>query len=221
LHSAALHLPMAFVAHGDSFVVVAVLGLQQGQNLLVAPSNGQWVAGYVPAALRGYPFSLVPTDDGRKALAMDIESGLVGDALEGEALFENGQTTQQVQSLLNFLTQLDQDRGVTQRLCALLAAQGVIQPWPIKAVADDGDKQIAGLFRIDPVRLNQLDAQALHALQQTGALQMAYLQLISMEHLPTLGKLVQLHAQYAKDQQLMNGKAGEATDFQSDTLSFG
>lgn len=221
LRSAALNLPVAFVSHGDSFVVVAVLGVQQGQNLFVAPSNGQWLAGYVPAALRGYPFTLVPTDDGRKALAMDIESGLVGEALQGEALFENGQPTQQVQSLLGFLTEIEKDRAVTQHLCALLSAHGVIQPWPIKAVADEGDKQITGLYRIDSAKLNQLDAQALHALQQVGALQLAYLQLISMEHLPTLGKLVQLHAQYAKDQQATNGPAAEATDFLSDTLSFG
>lgn len=221
LQKAVLHMPVAFVAHGDSFVVVAVLGLQQGQNLFVAPSGGQWVGGYVPAALRGYPFTLVPTDDGRKALAMDIESGLVGEALQGEALFENGQPTQQVQSLLGFLTEIEKDRAVTQHLCALLSAHGVIQPWPIKAVADEGDKQITGLYRIDSAKLNQLDAQALHALQQVGALRLAYLQLISMEHLPELGKLAQLHAQYAKDHPQINGKDGESTDFLSDTLSFG
>ena len=196
LPKAALHLPVAFVEHAGSFVLVALLGLQQGTNLLVVPANGQWIGGYVPAALRGYPFALVPADDGRKALAVDMASGLVGETVEGEALFANEQPTEALQALLNFLTQLDKDRAATAQLCALLAAHGLIQPWPIKAMTANGEKQIKGLLRIDAAKLNQLDAQALHALQQAGALQMAYCQLMSTEHLAMLGNLAQLHAQY-------------------------
>lgn len=196
LQKAAVHLPVAFVEHAGGFALVAVLGLQQGQNLLVAPTNGQWVGGYVPAALRGYPFALVPTDDGRPALVVDMASGLVGEAVEGEALFVSGQPSEALQGVLNFLTQLDKERAATAQLCTLLAAHGLIQPWPIKAMTADGEKQIKGLFRIDAAKLNQLDAQALHALQQAGALQMAYWQLISTEHLAMLGNLAQLHAQY-------------------------
>lgn len=220
VHRAALHMPVAFAAHGDGFVVVAVLGIEQGQNLLVSPSGGQWVGGYVPAVLRGYPFALIPTVDGRKVLAMDVESGLVGEAVEGEFLLANDQPTEPVQALLNFLNQIDKDRAVTSRLCALLAAHGLIQPWPIKGVADEGDRHIGGLFRIDSSALNKLDAHALHALQQAGALQLAYMQLISMEHLPSLGKLVQMHAQYANDQNLLSDQLGKGVSFMSDTLKF-
>lgn len=220
VHRAALHMPVAFAAHGDGFVVVAVLGIEQGKNLLVAPSSGQWVGGYVPAVLRGYPFALIPTVDGRKVLAMDVESGLIGEAVDGEPLLANDQPTETVQALLSFLTQMDKDRTITNRLCTMLAAHGLIQPWPIKAVADEANKDIAGLFRIDSNTLNKLDAHALHALQQSGALQLAYMQLISMEHLPSLSKLIQIHAQYAKDQQLLNEPLGEGVNFMSDTFKF-
>lgn len=227
LHKAALHMPVAFVEHAGGFALVAVLGLQQGQNLLVAPSNGQWVGGYVPAALRGYPFALVPTDDGHQVLAVDMASGLVGEAVEGEALFVNEQPTKALQALLNFLTQLDKERAATAQLSTLLAAHGLIQAWSIKAMTADGEKQIKGLFRIDAAKLNQLDAQALHALQQSGALQMAYLQLISTEHLSMLGNLAQIHAQHQQSQAQqplpVDSKGELDLEFlnQGGTISFG
>lgn len=212
--------------HGDSFILVAVLGLQAQRNLFVAPTTGQWIGGYVPAALRAFPFALASTTDGRKALTLDMDSDFIGESADGEALLTDGEPTAALQAVLNFLTQLDNNRAVTQSLCALLASHDLIQPWSIKAVTDDGDKQITGLFKIDAAKLNQLDAPALHALQQSGALQMAYLQLASMEHLSMLGQLARIHAQYQQDQSQptlpIDSKGNLDLDFlhQDGTLSF-
>ena len=42
LPRAVLHLPIAFVAQDGQFTPVAVLGIQPGQNLFVAP-EGRWL----------------------------------------------------------------------------------------------------------------------------------------------------------------------------------
>ncbi|MBK7509056.1 MAG: SapC family protein [Comamonadaceae bacterium] len=55
---AAGSLPLAFWKRQDSFELVAVTGLEPHRSLMVA-SNGQWLAGYVPAVLRAHPFWLV------------------------------------------------------------------------------------------------------------------------------------------------------------------
>ena len=49
--------PVGFVREADAFVPVAVMGLEQGQNLFVA-ADGRWAGRYIPAACRGYPFTL-------------------------------------------------------------------------------------------------------------------------------------------------------------------
>jgi len=59
---------------------------------------------------------------------------------------------------------------------------------------DAGEQNVAGLFRIDEAALNQLPAEAFMELRDAGALLCAYCQLLSMQHLQTLGQLAQVHA---------------------------
>jgi hypothetical protein len=49
--------PMALVERGGGYELAALFGLQNGQNLFVDP-QGRWMARYIPARLRAYPFSL-------------------------------------------------------------------------------------------------------------------------------------------------------------------
>ena len=57
LPRAVLHLPIAFVRQDEQFMPAAMLGIQPGQNLFVAP-DGRWLCGYTPAAYRAHPFAL-------------------------------------------------------------------------------------------------------------------------------------------------------------------
>lgn len=198
LPKACMHLAIAFIPQGEHFTSVAVLGLQPGQNLFVAP-DGRWLGGYTPAAYRGHPFALANTADGQQVLCVDADSGLIHDShisSEGEAFFdEQGQPSQPVKDVMNFLQQVHANRAATEHICAALQAHGLIQPWPIAVKTEQGDKTVQGLYRIDEAQLNSLSAEALYTLQQAGALPVAYAQLLSMQHLPTLGQLAQAHEQ--------------------------
>lgn len=219
---AALHLPVGFVQQGDVFVPVAVLGIQPGQNLFVAP-DGRWVGGYTPAAYRGYPFQLADTPDGRRVLVVDEGSGLIGEA-EGQPFFDaDGEASGPVKAVLDFLTKVRANRDVTARICRVLAEHELIEPWPIVLQTDGGERRIIGLHRISEVRLNGLDGGALKALQQAGALALAYCQRLSMQHLGTLGTLARARLQAAKRSE-PPAPAGELDlEFlnQGGTLSFG
>ncbi|MFP5481887.1 MAG: SapC family protein [Gammaproteobacteria bacterium] len=223
LPRALLHLPIAFVAQGEQLMPVAVLGLQPGRNLFVAP-DGRWLGGYTPAAYRGFPFQLAGTPDGQQVLVFDADSGLLSDT-EGEPFFdEEGQPAKPVKAVLDFLSQVQANRVATQRICQLLVHHGVVQPWPITVKGAQGEQQVQGLHRIDEARLNQLDGAALQALQQAGALPVAYCQLLSMQHLATLGQLAQAHAQLQAHTPLPTTAKGELDlEFlnRDGTLSFG
>lgn len=188
---AALSLPIGFVAAGESFAPVAVLGLQPGQNLFVSP-EGRWLGGYIPAVYRGFPFLLADTEDGRQLLCINDAQGSISDT-EGEAFFgADEQPTEAVKEVLNFLNQLASNRPGTLKVMSVLQKFALISPWPIKLQsADQQEKSVEGLYRIDEVALNKLPAEALEEVRQTGALPLIYCQLLSMQHLPTLGKLAQ------------------------------
>lgn len=197
---AALAMPLAFLERAGRFFPVALMGLEPGRNLFVAP-DGRWVGGYIPAAFRGYPFALAKTAEGQQVLCVAEDSGLVSDGPDGEAFFtEEGKPTQAVAEILNFLRQVEKSRAGTEQACACLQKYALIQPWPITLKTPTGDRPVAGLFRIDEVALNALPGDALRELQQTGALPLAYCQLLSMQHLALLGKLAEAQAKAAQAQ---------------------
>lgn len=229
LAKACTSLAIGFMQEGEHFIPVAVQGFLPGKNLLVAP-DGRWLGQYIPAAYRGYPFALLPNEAGQLVLCIDTDSGLLVDTEgQGEALFDaQGEPTQAIQQVMHFLEQTTRNRQATLDICKALAQQELLQPWPMEVQTAQGKKAITGLFRVDEAALNQLDAQALKTLQQGGGLQMAYMQLLSMQHLGKLAELAKAHEQHEQAQAQtpaalpVNGKGELDLEFlnQTDTLSF-
>ncbi|WP_424177081.1 SapC family protein [Yoonia sp. TsM2_T14_4] len=187
LAKACMSLPIAFIQQNDAFIPHAVQGLELGRNLFVV--NGKWVAPYTPAVYRGYPFAVTAGENDQLHLCVDMDSGLVGagDGFDQPFFDDAGEAAKPVKDALNFLQQIHRNRAVTQRVCAALAAEDLFQPWPLTVQGPEGERRVDGLFRIDEQRLNSLDADALHRVQQAGGLPVAYCQLLSMSNIQTLG----------------------------------
>ena len=193
LPRAAMSLPIAFIAQGDGFVPAAVLGLQPGFNLFVT-ADWRWVGQYIPAAFRTYPFRLGQTETGKQVLCIDQDSGLLPAGPAGEPFFVDDQPAPAVQDVLNFLTQTEQHRLATAAICAALQKHQLICPWPITLQTETGEKQITGLFQVDEAAFNRLSSEDLLEIREAGALPVVYCQLLSMQHLATLGQLADAHA---------------------------
>jgi hypothetical protein len=191
LVKAASIVPIAFMSVGDDFVTVAVMGLEPGRNLLIG-SDGRCSLSYIPAAYRGYPFQLLKTPEGGKmVLCFDEDSGLMSDG-EGELFFDaGGRPAQTVTNVLNFLTQVHGSHLVTIQLCSLLRTHNLFQPWPITLQSGDKKYCFNGLHRIDETAFNALSPEVLVDLRNSGALNMVYCQLISIQHMPMLIKLAE------------------------------
>lgn len=196
LPKAVMSLPIAFIQQDADFLPAAVLGLQPGNNLLVAP-DGRWLGGYIPALLRGYPFRLAQTAEGRQVLCIDEDSGLITDGPEGELFFSgDGAPAQAMTDILNFLVRVKESHNRTINACRTLAKHQLIRPWAITLNdADTARKQeLKGFFQIDEAALNALSGEAFLELSGAGALLLAYCQLLSMQHLLMLGKLTEAKA---------------------------
>ncbi|MEA3643985.1 MAG: SapC family protein, partial [Lamprobacter sp.] len=179
LSKAVMSLPIGFIKQDSHDQLVAIQSLQPDQNLFVT-ADSRWLGGYIPAAYRSYPFSLAKTTDGQQVLCIDEDSGPLNvdpDSNEGEPFFDaDGQPAEPVQKVLRFLEQVAADRQRTERLCALLAEHGLIQPWPLTVKTADGERPVQGLHRIDEAALNALPSEAFDTLRQAGALPLIYCQ---------------------------------------------
>lgn len=228
LPKVAMGSPIAFIEAEAGFMPVAIQGLATGKNLWVT-FDGRWVGGYIPACYRSYPFQLAPTPDGQLLLCVDEDSELLVEAASGlgERFHEDdGQLSSALKSVLDFLGQVAGNRELTLALCAQLKTHNVIQPWPIKVQNGETERNLAGLFRIDEAALQQLSGDALQVLARSGALTMAYCQLLSMQHMPVLGQLAEAHAKAAEMAAAASAPVASKTldlEFlnQSDTISFG
>lgn len=225
LPKAILSMPIGFMAEDDHFVPVAVQGLAAGQNLLVAP-DGRWLASYIPAPYRGYPFRLAMTEQGEQVLCIDEASGLISESA-GEPFFnEDGAPAKSVLDILAFFNQIEANRQLTHGICAVLQQHGLIQPWPITVQGEHGEQKVEGLFRIDEAALNALTTESLAEVRNAGGLTVAYCQLLSMQHLSTLGTLAQAHAEAEKtrleqESLAQNGELQLGFMNDSGTFSFG
>jgi hypothetical protein len=110
---AAASLPVAFARTGTGYLPVGVLGAEPGRNLFVNPA-GQWLADYVPAALRSRPFAM-GRNEGQLVLCVD-ESGTELTDGEGEPLFtEDGKPSAMLGRTMEFLQELERGRAMTVR----------------------------------------------------------------------------------------------------------
>lgn len=183
---------LAFIAKDAEYQAVALLGLESGQNVYVH-ADGRWLGHYVPASLRGYPFTLIDTKNTEKALCI-VSECLSQD--EGEPLFDQaGELAPPVQKMLDFLTQCAQNRQLTQHAVDALNQAGVIEPWHVTLAREEGQDPLTakGLFRVSETALNALDASTYHSLRGSP-MALAHAQLFSMAQ---LGQLARRAADYS------------------------
>jgi hypothetical protein len=188
--------PLAFIAHEERLTLVAVLGLATGQNHFV-DAAGHWLAPYVPATFRGYPFRLTRAD-GAIALCVDETSGLIVARGRKPLPFagkpvpffeEDGSPHPETARMLQFLLAAEKGIERLKRPVEALQAEGVLEPWPIKLRDAAGEKHLAGVLRVNETALNALTPKRFVSLRDAGALPVAYAQLVSMHHLHNLRRL--------------------------------
>ena len=172
----------------DEFRPVALLGLQPGQNLFV-DSTGKWLASYVPAIIRRYPFALVPSNDGQYVVCIDEASSLVSDT-DGAALFDAaGSPTQVIENVKRYLSELQQMEVLTREFCGFLAEHNMFTPLNLQVLENGNVKKIAGCYVINEERLNNLSDELFLAIKNKRYLPAVYAHLISLGQTERLVKL--------------------------------
>jgi len=220
------HYTLGFIQQGEGahqrYQPVALTGLGGERNLYLH-SDGRWLASYVPSVLRGYPFRMAKADNDQQVLAIEQDS--LTDDPSAQPLFDDdGNLTEKVQQTLNFLTQCDNNRQVTQAASQRLGDTGLIEPWPLKLERGEGQEPLSvqGLYRINEKAMNELAAEAFADLRNHGALALAYAQLFSMSQLSQLTERAKFHEKHHAKQadQSANRDIDSLLDGDDDDLTF-
>ena len=171
---------------------LALLGTSQGHNAYVRPS-GHWMARYVPAHLRRYPFVMAeaagaPQGEGASEIShivvVDADAPhLSADA--GDRLFTDmGEPTETLLKVQRVLAMLERDNVRTLAMVAQLEAAGLLVPQLITVAKKQGQHVgLQGLRVVDAARLAALEPQALADLQRSGALELVYAHRLSLANL--------------------------------------
>lgn len=197
----------AFVKPGersDGYQLVALQSLRLGTNVYVN-SQGRWIGGYKPAWYREHPFRLLtdPNDNRKKVVCLDEQSEFFQrDPVQGVvSLFdEDGDVSDVTRHTMKFLETLDQSRTLTDVLVSQLVEAELIVPWEltIRTSNSEGGQLVPGLCHVDEERLRSLSPELASTLLKTGAMSLAFSQLISEHRLNGLVRLHEVQAQQAR-----------------------
>jgi len=191
-------MPIGFIDTKNGLVPVAIQGLEPGKNLFVA-EDGRWLADYVPAAYRSYPFALGVDTDGQPVLCVLEDSGLVTDSGTEPCFDEQGGRAPFLNDVMNFMLRVSSQRKATRHACSVLQKHKLVQPWPFTKQTDAGEQVISGLYRIDKTALKQLSGDDFQEVRLAGALPLIYCQLLSIQHLPKLHQMARSQTESADD----------------------
>jgi hypothetical protein len=208
--AAALSLPIGFVVQSEYLVPVVLTSPAPGRNVVIGPT-GQWLVSYVPAALRAYPFGFArATESSQQAvLCIDEDSGLIVDADNAaERFFEpDGSPSAAIKRIGDLLRQIEESRISTNLAVVELSKAGVVKPWPLAIPVGEQQVPVHGLFCIDEAALNALaDGQFLE-LRKSGALSLAYAQLLSMGQVGIVARLALTQLRMAQAGQQLSHDA--------------
>ena len=143
------HYPVVF-SQGSNPLPLALMGLNEGVNTFFDDDGKLIDPVYVPAYIRRYPFILARLNDqgDNLSLCFDPTSDSVGEYDEGELLFnEDGSTTDQTKSILDFCEKFEQAGQRTK----MLTDEG-IDPDPFDLDAMLGSPRPVMRMTIDSLR---------------------------------------------------------------------
>jgi hypothetical protein len=189
---AASEYTIVFVGGQDDDVIPAVILGLRNENLYV-DERGNWRGKYIPAFLRRYPFVFASTDSGeRLTLCIDEEFSGCNQVGRGERLFDaDGEQTQYLKSILEFLKEYQAQFQRTQAFCRKLKELALLEPMQAALVLPTGEKvSLDGFMGVNREKLKALEGEKLSKLASTDELELIYLHLQSIRNFSAMGELI-------------------------------
>ena len=143
--------PIVLIKIDEDYHFAAILGLENEKNLYVN-KDGKWVSGYVPKVLQAHPFSIAINKSNKAILCVNDEYTVNSSDKNAEPFFkDNGDISEKLKRVLDFLEQREIDRQKTKKMCNLLDVFGTIEPAKVTIRVDRGDIDLKGYYQINEI----------------------------------------------------------------------
>jgi hypothetical protein len=212
---AAAEYSVVFAGDKERIMPTAILGVQNDSNLYV-DEDGKWTAKYIPAFVRRYPFVFSSADDGKTfTLCIDEDYGGVNKEGRGNRLFDGeGNRSDYLNRVLDFLKEYQSEYNRTQALCKRLRELDLLEPMQAQIKLKAGQQvSLTGFQAVSRKKLNDLPAETLAELAKTGALELIYVHLFSMQN------FTEMMERFAKALEKKTGTEEKKNDASEDTES--
>jgi hypothetical protein len=181
---AALDYVVVFAGQGDAVMPVAILGVEPERNLFLK-EDGSWDGNYVPAFVRRYPFVFAGSADGQTfTLCLDESFSGCNREDRGERLFDaDGERTQYLDTVLNFVKDYQLQHQRTSALCKQLVDLGLLEPMHAQFTLPGGPRRgLTGFMAVNRAKLKALPRETLAELAVGDELELIYLHLQSLQN---------------------------------------
>jgi len=180
--------PIVFIEDktGQGLTPVALMGLQEGENLYV-DAAGRWHASYIPAVIRRYPFALAATGKADQfTVCIDEGSPLVTDS-DGNALFDDaGQPTAVIENVKKYLGELQQMDALTREFCRFVREHDLFTPLKLQVRQGGTVRTLAGSMVINEERLGKVSDEVFLEMRRRGYIPATYAHLVSLGQIERL-----------------------------------
>ena len=196
---AAREYPIVFAKGADErFFPALLLGLEENNNLFV-DEQGKWLAEYIPAYVRRYPFILAVPDDADQDTAdqdmtftVCIDEDFPGFNCNraGKPLFDKqGAQTELLDQAMDFLRDYQSQVQLTAGFCQNLTELGLFEPMQANVEMASGAKHVlGGFFGVNRDKLKALKPGKLAELLKSDEMELIFAHLASLSNLDNLMK---------------------------------
>ncbi len=178
------HYPIVFLSMDDP-VPLAIVGVNENENLFV-DENGMWdPLSYVPAYLRCYPFTLALHGQDEKPVAVIVDRAAEAVSEDAEyPFFVDGEVSPQTKQMIDFCAAYQRERRRTADFCKRLIELDLLTLQKA-SYSNEGHAEPIPLpdhISIDLDKLNELPADTIVDLHRNGFLASIYVQHYSREN---------------------------------------
>ena len=189
--------PILFRKNSETqkYQAVALLGLNQAENLFLNPSlRTGWAASYIPAAVVKGPFLIgrqsQDAGDNAPVIHIDLDHPKVGHE-DGYPLFlEHGGNSPYLEHVASVLKLIHQGVAIQDVMFKLFTELDLIEPVNIEVDLKNGEKhRLVGHHTINQSKLAALSGDQLEKLNKLGFLPLAYAVISSMTNIRKLTEI--------------------------------
>ena len=177
------HFPIIFTG-GDNPIPLALMGMNEGVNVFVEDDGKVTNPIYMPAYARRYPFMLarLRPEAEELSLCVDPSSDLVGEDVEGEALFDGAEPTETTKNMLKFCENFEIAGSKTANFMAELKKHDLLMDGELNIDINGSQPfNYRGFQMVDETKLREVRGDVLRQWNQNGLLALIYAHLFSLE----------------------------------------